>query len=118
MSKEYRQNTKYEQILYEDKKGRWVTIKGTPIFIKNGQTIEDAIEEFRNRQKEKNKNRLRNEKRIVQSCVFDKISTVRGILEAKGFAFVKISTALYRYEICIYNNDKYSYRVIKKWKLK
>ena len=44
---EYRQNEKYESILAETKKGRWVTINKTPIFIKKGQTIDQAIEDLR-----------------------------------------------------------------------
>lgn len=38
-----------------DKDGRWITVKGTHIFIKEGQSADEAVKEFINKQQDKSK---------------------------------------------------------------
>lgn len=117
MSEEQKDEIEYD-VLYETKKGRWVTIKGTPVFIENGKTIQEAIDALRKEQDKKRKARKRSEDKIVQSCVYDRISTVRDILELKGSAEIVFSTTLYKYRVRIIEDRDYSYEVIEKWKIK
>lgn len=99
MSKEYRQNTDYETILYEGKEGRWVTINGAPVFIKNGQNANEAIEELRNSQKEREENERKNDEKKLASKVMETRQQYKDVIEKRGKFSIVLHTWYYSYKV-------------------
>lgn len=108
---EYRQNEKYKSILAETKKGRWVTINKTPIFIKKGQTIDQAIEDLRKLQEAKKNKERSNDEKNIQSRVMQARQEYREIIRKNGRMNTTFYTWHYIYRLEI---TETGYRIL--WK--
>lgn len=104
--------------------GIWRTVKRVgKIFIRVGETANDAVARKTKELLSMPISKLKKQAQIplkekLRSKVMDKISTVRNEIEQNGRAIVTIYTFDYRYIVEIHDDDKYSYKILKKVKLK
>ena len=104
--------------------GIWRTVKRVgKIFIRVGETANDSVARKTKELLAMPISKLKKQaqrplKEKLRSKVMDKISTVRNELEQNDRAIVTIYTFDYRYIVEIHDDDKYSYKILKKVKLK
>ena len=104
--------------------GIWRTVRKVgKIFIRVGETgreaVDRSLQEWLHAPVDKLKKQAQKPlKERLRPKVMDKISTVRNELEKNGKAIVTIYTFDYRYIVEIHNDDKYSYKIPQKVKLK
>ena len=124
MDKKVTMNTKGVTQDDDGNYGIWRTVKRVgKLFIRVGETTEEAVarktkELLAMPISKLKKTAQKSVKARLRSKVMDKLSTIRNELEQNGSAIVTIYSFEYRYLVEIYDDDKYSYKILKRVKLK
>ena len=124
MDKKVTMNTKGVTQDDDGNYGIWRTVKRVgKLFIRVGETTEEAVarktkELLAMLISKLKKTAQKSVKARLRSKVMDKLSTIRNELEQNGSAIVTIYSFEYRYLVEIYDDDKYSYKILKRVKLK
>lgn len=98
----YPQNTPYSEII-RTKKGVWRKINGTPVFIKNGQSVEEAFDDLKKSQTEKRERERKNDFKKLETAVNNLRSTYRETINKQGYVIRKVHTWHYIYGVKITN---------------